>query len=298
MLDWIASGLVDGLRIDHPDGLLDPLGYFQRLAERAFPERAGQRPPIFVEKILQPGERLRDDWPVAGSTGYDVMNQVEALFLDPAGAAQVERDYRRLVRRPIGFAALAYAGKRAALESGLSAGVRRLAQRLQRLSGPAGPSLLPPGELAAAIVETVAHLPVYRTSLDDRVARPEDGRTKLHLTRPALLGRREAPGIFTGGSYQALSATGPAATHVYASFRRGPEGLAVTVVPRLIARHLGPAGGPPGRGFWEGTRVLFPDGGGAARWRDALTGELRSGATALETAELFSTLPMALLRSV
>src|SRR6185437_2205363 len=72
-----ADGLVDGLRIDHPDGLADPRGYLERL-------RAEGVDRVWVEKILEPGERLRD-WPVAGTTGYEFANDVQALFVDPAG---------------------------------------------------------------------------------------------------------------------------------------------------------------------------------------------------------------------
>ncbi|HET7600828.1 MAG TPA: alpha-amylase family glycosyl hydrolase, partial [Gemmatimonadales bacterium] len=187
VLDWVRAGLVDGFRVDHPDGLLDPLGYFERLGRAAFPGLSP--PPIFLEKILMRGERLRPEWPVAGSTGYDFLNQVEELFLDGGGLEQNDRDYRRIVRRPMSFAAVALAGKRHELESGLSAGVRRLAQRLQRLMlrGPAIP-VLPLHEVAGAIVETIAHLAVYRTYLDDRT--PEPAEPDRGLLVAALAGAR------------------------------------------------------------------------------------------------------------
>jgi len=173
VLDWIREGLVDGLRIDHVDGLLDPLGYLERLAGSAFPSRETRAPPIFVEKILSRGERLRDEWPVAGTTGYDFLNEIESAFIDPAGAAQVERDYRRIVRRHTGFTIAALDGKRQALQTGLSAGVRRLADRLLRLALPDGsPSALRRHDLARAIVETIVHLPVYRTYIDERRTEP------------------------------------------------------------------------------------------------------------------------------
>ncbi|HEU5170800.1 MAG TPA: malto-oligosyltrehalose synthase [Gemmatimonadales bacterium] len=171
VLDWIRSGWVDGLRIDHPDGLLDPRGYFDRLADAAFPAAEGPK-PVFAEKILSRGERLRDEWPVAGTTGYDFLNQVEALFLHPGGAAEIARDYRRLTRRPMGFAAVARGEKRRVLHAGLSAGVRRLASRLSRLSHRRAAPPVGLHELAAAIVETIVHLPVYRTYVDDRHPEP------------------------------------------------------------------------------------------------------------------------------
>jgi (1->4)-alpha-D-glucan 1-alpha-D-glucosylmutase len=170
-LEWRRRGWVDGFRIDHPDGLLDPLGYFQRLAETAFPGEPA--PPIYVEKILSHGERLRCEWPVAGTTGYDFLNQAEALFIDPQGWESIEADYRRTIRQPLAFPAIARQGKRLVLETGLSAGARRLADRLLKLAGPAHP--LPPvrhQDLLRAVVETIVALPVYRTYIDGRSPMP------------------------------------------------------------------------------------------------------------------------------
>ncbi|HWB42394.1 MAG TPA: malto-oligosyltrehalose synthase, partial [Gemmatimonadales bacterium] len=167
VLGWRRRGWVDGFRVDHPDGLLDPLGYFQRLASAAFPEDCPA--PIQVEKILTPGERLRPEWPVAGTTGYDFLNRAEALFIDPAGYRHIEADYRRAIRQPLEFPAIARQGKRLVLEAGLSAGVRRLADRLLKLAGPS--RLLPAvsrQELLRAIVDTIVALPVYRTYVDAR----------------------------------------------------------------------------------------------------------------------------------
>ena len=78
-LRLVREGVVDGLRIDHPDGLADPAGYLQRL-------RDGGVEHVWVEKILDPGEPLRD-WPIEGTVGYEFLNDVCALFVDPAGEA-------------------------------------------------------------------------------------------------------------------------------------------------------------------------------------------------------------------
>jgi (1->4)-alpha-D-glucan 1-alpha-D-glucosylmutase len=78
---WLAEGLVDGVRVDHPDGLTDPVGYLSRL--RAV---LGPRAWIVIEKILQPGEPLDPALPVQGATGYDVLREVGGVFLDPSGA--------------------------------------------------------------------------------------------------------------------------------------------------------------------------------------------------------------------
>ncbi|HUF36116.1 MAG TPA: malto-oligosyltrehalose synthase [Gemmatimonadales bacterium] len=188
VLEWRRRGWVDGFRVDHPDGLLDPLGYFERLAEAAFGGMAGP-PPVYVEKILSPGERLPAEWPVAGTTGYDFLNEVEGLFLSPEGFAAIERTYHRVIRRPLEFAAAARLGKRRVLESALAANVRRLAERLHRLAGPDHPvRQVPIQALGRAIVETIASLPVYRTYVDGR--RPVPAGEDRRRLEGALAGAR------------------------------------------------------------------------------------------------------------
>lgn len=78
---WFAEGLVDGVRVDHPDGLTDPLGYLRRLRELLGPDAW-----IVIEKILSPGEPLDPSLPVQGTTGYDVLREVGGVFIDPTGA--------------------------------------------------------------------------------------------------------------------------------------------------------------------------------------------------------------------
>jgi (1->4)-alpha-D-glucan 1-alpha-D-glucosylmutase len=182
VLDWRARGWVDGFRIDHPDGLLDPRAYLERLASVAFPEVEGA-PPIFVEKILSHGERLRAEWPVAGTTGYDFLNLAEALFIPADGYRALETDYRRVIRQPLAFPDLVRQGKRQVLETALSAGVRRLAERLHRLGRGKGEGAALPSvsALARAIAETIVALPVYRTYVDDRTPVPSgEDRRLLH----------------------------------------------------------------------------------------------------------------------
>ncbi len=96
VLGLVRDGLVDGLRIDHPDGLADPATYFARLRE-------GGAERVWVEKILDPGERLRD-WPVSGTVGYEFLNDACALFVDPAGEAPLTALWEEVSgdRRPFG----------------------------------------------------------------------------------------------------------------------------------------------------------------------------------------------------
>jgi len=98
VLDLVAEGSLDGLRIDHVDGLLDPLGYLERLRAEVERRADGATFPIVVEKILSPGEKLRRGWPVQGTTGYEFLNELEEVFLDPDGYAALERGYRSLRR--------------------------------------------------------------------------------------------------------------------------------------------------------------------------------------------------------
>ncbi|MDQ2669582.1 MAG: malto-oligosyltrehalose synthase, partial [Gemmatimonadota bacterium] len=197
VLEWRAGGLVDGYRIDHPDGLLDPAGYFDRLADAGFEWQPDGRYPIWAEKILGHGERLPAGWPIAGTTGYDFLNQVEAALLDPAGNERLQRHYHRIIRRPLDFAGIARLSKRLLLETSLAAAVRRSAERRQRLArgaGRADDAALP--ALMRAITETIVYLPVYRTYVDSRRPLPEgDDRAILERTLTDTRERgRAAPG--------------------------------------------------------------------------------------------------------
>jgi malto-oligosyltrehalose synthase len=177
VLRWIEDGLIDGLRVDHVDGLLDPQGYLDALRV----EVAGRRPrteaelPIVVEKILSRGEALRDSWPVQGTTGYEVLNDLEAVFIDPDGAAQLDKGYRRLVGAHArgGIEEAALRGKELVLRAALAADVTRLTRLFHRAlhTRRAGEGRGP----TAAIRHFIATLPVYRTYIDGRGAvHPDD----------------------------------------------------------------------------------------------------------------------------
>ncbi len=103
VLGLLREGVVDGVRVDHPDGLADPAGYLTRLAE-------GGAQHVWVEKILHPGEPLRD-WPVEGTTGYEFANDVQGLFVDPAGEAPLSAFHRELTGETRTFAEVAFEAK-------------------------------------------------------------------------------------------------------------------------------------------------------------------------------------------
>ena len=147
-LRLVREGAVDGLRVDHPDGLADPVGYLRRLREHGV-ER------VWVEKIVDPDEELRADWPVCGTTGYEFLNDAVAVFVDPAAEEALTRAYGD--DRP--FSEHADAAKRE-----MAAGTfHREVEWLRRLWPEA------PGDVA----ESVSALPVYRTYVDGEPA-PED----------------------------------------------------------------------------------------------------------------------------
>jgi len=161
ILRLVRDGVADGLRIDHVDGLRDPAGYLARLRASVFPDT-----PIFVEKILAPDERLRSSWPVQGTTGYEFLNALEDVFVDPAGFAEIERDYRRW--RRLGdttFRDIVRAGKTAILNGPLRADVEHVARLIEPLAPSTG-ERWSRRDLAIALVELVGALPAYRTYID------------------------------------------------------------------------------------------------------------------------------------
>ena len=103
VFSWIANGTIDGLRIDHVDGLLNPLQYFERL--RSHPSVASQTDHFYmvVEKILAPHETLRENWPIEGTTGYEFGAQVTALLIDASGEEPLSRLYAEWVGEPVEF---------------------------------------------------------------------------------------------------------------------------------------------------------------------------------------------------
>ena len=180
VLDWVAARLVDGLRIDHVDGMLDPSGYLRRLRDEVqarVPGPDGERFPVYVEKILARDERLPEDWLVAGTTGYDFLAEVEDVFLEPKGFQTVERGYQRFVHRTDHFEDAARRGRRGVLDGALLAEARRLGRLLESaVLGYAGD--LTRSQLTEAVVESIVCLGVYRTYLPPAAVehRPADRR--------------------------------------------------------------------------------------------------------------------------
>jgi (1->4)-alpha-D-glucan 1-alpha-D-glucosylmutase len=146
VLELVRDGVVDGLRVDHPDGLGDPAGYLRRLSDAGV-ER------VWVEKILQPDEPLRD-WPVEGTVGYEFLNDVAALYVDPAGES---------ILADLPFAGQPFA--EVAYEARLEQATTTFARELARLRG-----LID----SPAIAEALSSMPVYRTYVEPWSGRVDD----------------------------------------------------------------------------------------------------------------------------
>jgi (1->4)-alpha-D-glucan 1-alpha-D-glucosylmutase len=153
----VAEGLVDGLRVDHPDGLADPRGYLSRLADVT----GGAW--VVTEKILGPDEALPADWDCAGTTGYDALRVVDGLFLDAAGGDALSTAYARfclmagedcVAKR---FVPVAEQAKREIAEGSLSAEVTRLARLLVPVSAGANYD-----DARTVLTEVLTAFPVYR----------------------------------------------------------------------------------------------------------------------------------------
>lgn len=120
VLDWLRSGVLDGIRVDHPDGLRDPLEYFRRLREQA-PEAW-----IVGEKILESGEFLRESWPIEGTTGYDFLNVTNGVLVQREGLTELLRAYTEFTAQPGDFDAIAHEKKIAVTQEALGSDVNRL----------------------------------------------------------------------------------------------------------------------------------------------------------------------------
>lgn len=120
VLDWLKRGVIDGVRVDHPDGLRDPLEYLKRLREKA--------PDAYIvgEKILEPGEFLRESWPIQGTTGYDFLNVVAGVLVAPEGMAELTSVYRDFTEQSTDFHAIAHEKKISVTQEGLGSDVNRL----------------------------------------------------------------------------------------------------------------------------------------------------------------------------
>ncbi len=196
VLDLVHRGLVDGLRIDHADGLYDPRQYFCRLQAAIADGAAGAGTAgprslwVVVEKILAPHERLREDWPVHGTTGYDFTALCGGLLVEARAGRSLERIYRGYLGEARDLEALIYESKRLIMKSTLASELNVLANQLARIAGSDRHTRdYTLNGLRSALAEVVACFPVYRTYVTADGAAPEDVR---HVERAVAAARRRS----------------------------------------------------------------------------------------------------------
>ena len=158
ILRWLHEGVLDGIRIDHPDGLRDPKFYFERLRSEA--------PDVWIvaEKILEPGERLRAGWPIDGTTGYDYLNQAGGLFVNHNNEEEFNTIYADFSHEPTDYLAVCRDKKHRVLRDLLGSDVNRLTDLLTEICENHRDQRDYTGhDVTRAIREVVACFPVYRT---------------------------------------------------------------------------------------------------------------------------------------
>jgi (1->4)-alpha-D-glucan 1-alpha-D-glucosylmutase len=158
ILRWVEQGLVDGLRIDHPDGLFDPEEYLRRLRSQA-PDKW-----LVVEKILEPQECLPANWLIHGTTGYDFLNRLGGLLVDPAGADPLTSFYQEFTGESVDYLQVVHDKKHQVLRELFANDVHRLAELLVRIcERNARYRDFTRRELRNVVREIIACFPVYRT---------------------------------------------------------------------------------------------------------------------------------------
>jgi (1->4)-alpha-D-glucan 1-alpha-D-glucosylmutase len=242
VLAWVAAGEVDGLRVDHPDGLSDPGGYARRLRAAIGPERW-----LLMEKILAVGEELPPSWSVDGTSGYEALREICGVFVDPDGAGLLTQLAAEHTGRRENAHAAEHAARREVTDTILAAEVRRIAALVPvpaaTPSTDAEPG--PAGDLVrAAVAELLCGFPVYRSYL------PE-GRSALDTAVSVAKAHRPDLAAVFDAIYAAMLAEpeGALATRVQQTsgmvMAKGVEDTAFYRYNRFVA--LNEVGGDPDR---------------------------------------------------
>jgi (1->4)-alpha-D-glucan 1-alpha-D-glucosylmutase len=192
---WLQEGRVAGLRIDHPDGLADPQGYFTRLQTRhlsTLRSAAGDDTPralyVVVEKILAEHERLPQEWPVHGGIGYRFSNLVNGLFVDGHHEDEFDALYARFIGRRLVYDEVLYEAKLEIMSNALSADLQVLTEALYRIAqGDRRSCDFTRNRLRVALTEVAAAFPVYRTYIGERGVSDAD---RQHLAWASAGARR------------------------------------------------------------------------------------------------------------
>lgn len=176
ILRWVRESLVDGLRIDHPDGLADPGGYLERL------RRTTGGAYVLVEKILEPGEYLPEGWACAGTSGYDALAQVDRLWVDPDGEQTLDALDAALrgADAAVSWQDMIHGTKRMIADGILRSEVLRLARLVPADAG------LDDHTAADALAELLTCFPVYRSYLPQHRKYLEEAARLAKHYRPDL----------------------------------------------------------------------------------------------------------------
>ena len=245
ILDWVGEGRVDGLRVDHPDGLRDPAGYLTRLRAQA-PDAW-----IVVEKILTGDEELPTGWPVDGTTGYRFANLATGLFVDAVGEESMSATWASVAAVGPGWDGIVADARLEVLASSLGSDVNRLADLFAAVSD--GDRVA----LREALREVAARLPVYRTYLtaSPRHVPDEDARLITRTVSSAAAARPDidARTFELLARILTLEMDDPGATDLAMRFQQlTPAAMAKGVEDTAFYRHhrlvaLNEVGGDPGR---------------------------------------------------
>ncbi|MFC7736801.1 malto-oligosyltrehalose synthase [Roseomonas sp. GCM10028921] len=173
ILSLYEDGLIDGVRVDHVDGLADPRGYCRKLRRRLEgltvrrPEGAPKgRPLLLIEKILAPHEKLRRDWMVDGTTGYNFMDEVAGVLHDPAGAEPLAATWHAMTGRPADFGEEAREARRQILRYNLASELNATSFALRRIAmRDLATRDFTLTAIRRALTEVLVHFPAYRSYL-------------------------------------------------------------------------------------------------------------------------------------
>ena len=190
----LANGSVQGVRVDHPDGLFDPRRYFEMLQELAARVTGNPAPTYVVaEKILSGHEKLPGTWKVHGTTGYDFLNALNGIFVDAANGRRLRRIYAKLTGRMDAFDDVLYDSKQLIMSTAMTSELSVLAHMLDRIGeGNRKSRDFTMESLHDVIREVVACFPVYRTYVDETGWTPLD---RVVVSQAIARARRRNPAM-------------------------------------------------------------------------------------------------------
>jgi (1->4)-alpha-D-glucan 1-alpha-D-glucosylmutase len=192
ILQLVDEGKLDGLRIDHPDGLYDPARYFEKLRDRLAEtlEPQNREAYLVAEKILTGKEHLRNSWPIDGTTGYEFGNLVNGLFVDKSADRTMERIYRSFTGVTTQFADIVYQCKKHILKVVLASELNILANLLSRIALASRYTCdFTLNALRSALGEVIASFTVYRTYVNGPQVSEEDHR---YVEQAVAAGKRRS----------------------------------------------------------------------------------------------------------